>query len=203
MAKNFNNKPSSFQQSKQNILYGRHAVLSALANPKRQINKILCTKDNVDELSYFGRSLYNYVNNAEVKSNAVAFKGNKLNEDPENVNSDSNVSFKAGVPNKPGFFSKIKSFFSKLTDIIGEFMGKLYGKKLIESERMAKASAWLSDVPGGVTQAMATFGALLTSGTYVTRTLKNKDLEDDKKRTLAVLDNEKLNRLLLHILLIN
>ena len=32
------------------ILYGRHAVLSALANPKRLINKILCTKDNVDEL---------------------------------------------------------------------------------------------------------------------------------------------------------
>ena len=33
---------------------------------------------------------------------------------------------------------------------------------------------------------MATLGALLTSATYVTRTLKNKDLEDDKKRTLAV-----------------
>ena len=32
------------------ILYGRHAVLSALANPKRQVNKILCTKENVDEL---------------------------------------------------------------------------------------------------------------------------------------------------------
>ena len=50
MAKNFNNKQGSSQQNKQNILYGRHAVLSALANPKRQINKILCTKDNVEEV---------------------------------------------------------------------------------------------------------------------------------------------------------
>ena len=32
------------------VLYGRHAVLSALSNPKRQINKILCTKENVDTI---------------------------------------------------------------------------------------------------------------------------------------------------------
>ena len=50
MAKNFNNKNQPLQQSKQNILYGRHAVLSALANPKRQINKILCTRENADEI---------------------------------------------------------------------------------------------------------------------------------------------------------
>ena len=65
-------------------------------------------------------------------------------------------------------------------------MGRLYGKRLIESEKMANLSAKLSNVPGGVSQAMATFGALLTSATYITRTLNNKDLEDDKKRTLAV-----------------
>lgn len=47
MAKNFNNKPMSSQQ---NILYGRHAVLCALANPKRKINKILCIKENVEEI---------------------------------------------------------------------------------------------------------------------------------------------------------
>lgn len=32
------------------IIYGRHAVLAALANPKRQISKLLCTKENVAEL---------------------------------------------------------------------------------------------------------------------------------------------------------
>ena len=50
MSKNFNNRNSSGNQNKQNILYGRHAVLSALANPKRQISKILCTKENADEI---------------------------------------------------------------------------------------------------------------------------------------------------------
>lgn len=50
MVKNFNNKNSLPQQSKQNILYGRHAVMAALANPKRQVAKILCVKENVDEI---------------------------------------------------------------------------------------------------------------------------------------------------------
>ena len=119
------------------------------------------------------------LNKPEIKPEAVAFKGNSSTVNPDTAESNENISFKAGAPKKPGFFKK-------LTEKIGEFMGKLYGKKLIESDRMAKVSAALSDIPGGVTQAMATFGALLTSGTYVTRTLKNKDLEDDKKRTLAV-----------------
>lgn len=44
-----------FKQKNENdikglILYGRHAVLSALANHKRQINKILCVKENADEI---------------------------------------------------------------------------------------------------------------------------------------------------------
>lgn len=33
------------------IIYGRHAVLAALANPKRHIEKILCTKENVSEIA--------------------------------------------------------------------------------------------------------------------------------------------------------
>ena len=41
MVKSFNSKNGISQQNKQNILYGRHAVLSALKNPKRQINKII------------------------------------------------------------------------------------------------------------------------------------------------------------------
>ena len=36
--------------SKGLILYGRHAVMAALANPKRQVAKILCVKENVDEI---------------------------------------------------------------------------------------------------------------------------------------------------------
>lgn len=36
--------------SKSVILYGRHPVLAVIANPDRIINKILCTKDNFDEV---------------------------------------------------------------------------------------------------------------------------------------------------------
>lgn len=33
------------------IIYGRHAVMSALVNPKRKIEKILCVKENVAEIA--------------------------------------------------------------------------------------------------------------------------------------------------------
>ena len=33
------------------IIYGRHAVMAALANPKRHIEKIWCTKENVAEIT--------------------------------------------------------------------------------------------------------------------------------------------------------
>lgn len=109
----------------------------------------------------------------EDTAGSVAFKGadKKVNK----TNNDSEISFKAGKGNS-----------KNLLDIIGSFMGKLYGKPLIESEAMAKISAKLADIPGGLTQAMATFGALLTSGTYVARTINNKNLEQDKRRTLAI-----------------
>lgn len=32
------------------IIYGKHAVMAALANPKRKIAKVVCTKDNAEEV---------------------------------------------------------------------------------------------------------------------------------------------------------
>ncbi len=48
MAKN-HNKPSA-SSSGNIILYGRHPVTAALSNPDRQINKIICSKENAEEL---------------------------------------------------------------------------------------------------------------------------------------------------------
>ena len=123
-----------------------------------------------------------------VAPQAVAFKGVQQPQDePKEAN---NISFKAGKNPKPSIIKKamqwVKTQLNKALNAIGAFMGKLYGRPLIESETMAKISARLADVPGGLTQAMATFGALLTSGTYVARTINNKNLDQDKRRTLAI-----------------
>ena len=48
MSKLSKNTPSPSKQAL--ILYGRHAVLAALKNPSRHIEKILCTKENATEI---------------------------------------------------------------------------------------------------------------------------------------------------------
>ena len=92
------------------------------------------------------------------------------------------VSFKGKTPNP----EKSKGIFDKLMDHVGKFLGKLYGKPLIESEAVHKASAWLSKLPGNVTQHMTAFGSLITSGVYMQQTLTKKDLDPDRRRTLAI-----------------
>lgn len=49
MAKKFNHN-FNLSAKAPLIIYGRHAVISALQNPLRKISKILCTKENADEL---------------------------------------------------------------------------------------------------------------------------------------------------------
>lgn len=48
MSKNRNNNSSGSRSGL--ILYGRHPVMAVIANPERRISKILCTKDNFDEV---------------------------------------------------------------------------------------------------------------------------------------------------------
>ena len=47
MSKNRNNNSNNAAGS---ILYGRHPVMAVLNNPRRRVSKILCTKDNFDEI---------------------------------------------------------------------------------------------------------------------------------------------------------
>ena len=133
------------------------------------------TVSNVEEVkpAFKGASLLKNEN----PTPEISFKGvDKPQGEPTN---EGNVSFKAGKPPK-------KSAIKKLLDWIGEKMANLYGEKLINSDKMAKVSAKMSDIPGGLTQAMQAFGALLTSGTYVARTINNKDLDPEKRKTLAI-----------------
>ncbi len=64
--------------------------------------------------------------------------------------------------------------------------GEWYGKPLLENEGIAKLSEKLASLPGNITQHMATLGSLITSSVYVERTLTNKDLDVERRRTLAI-----------------
>lgn len=97
--------------------------------------------------------------------------------EPENKKE---VSFKG---KEPGI---IKKSWDKLMDSVGSFLGKLYGKPLIENPTLHKISAWLSKLPGSVTQHMTAFGSLITSSVYMQQTLTNKDLDPDRRRTLSI-----------------
>ena len=102
-----------------------------------------------------------------------------LNKQNVDNNTAEKVSFKGKAP-------KNKGFFDKIGDFISEKMAKLYGKPLIESKRMAKTSDWLGNWSDKVTQHMTTLGSLITSGVYVQRTLSNKDMDPERKKTLAI-----------------
>ena len=65
-------------------------------------------------------------------------------------------------------------------------LAEWYGKPLLESPTAAKISSYLTKLPGRTTQHMSVVGSALTSGMYVHQTLHKKDLDPDKRRTLAV-----------------
>lgn len=69
---------------------------------------------------------------------------------------------------------------------ISEFYGKHYGRKVMNSEKIQNVSEKMSNIPGEMTEHMATLGSILTSATYMYKTLNNKDLDSDKRKTLAV-----------------
>ena len=106
----------------------------------------------------------------QVQAQQTQLQNNKVAE----KNNSKEVSFKGKVPKpkKPNWFTKL--------------MAKWYGKPLIESERMAKVSERLGNWSDKTTQHMATLGSLITSSVYVQRTLSNKDMEPERKKTLAV-----------------
>ena len=86
-------------------------------------------------------------------------------------------------PSKVAFKGKKESAFGRW---ISEFYGKHYGRRVMNSEKIQNVSETLAKIPGEMTEHMATLGSVLTSATYMYKTLNNKDLDSDKRKTLAV-----------------
>lgn len=90
----------------------------------------------------------------------------------------------ASAPSKEINFKGGKE--SKLGKWISEFYGKHYGKPMYDKKWIQDASEKMTKFPGQMTEHMATLGSILTSGVYMYRTLTNKDLDADKRKTLAI-----------------
>ena len=65
-------------------------------------------------------------------------------------------------------------------------LAEWYGRPLLESPTVAKVTSYLTKLPGRTTQHMSVLGSALTSGMYVHETLNKKELDPDKRRTLAI-----------------
>ena len=61
-----NRKQASTPAKQPLIIYGRHAVLAALANPRRQIDKLLCTKEAAAEIRQTGKTSPQIVERREI-----------------------------------------------------------------------------------------------------------------------------------------
>lgn len=75
---------------------------------------------------------------------------------------------------------------SKLSLWIGKMYGKYYAKPMSDKEWLQKASEKMTKFPGSMTEHMTVLGSILTSSVYMYKTLTNKDLDSDKRKTLAI-----------------
>ena len=76
--------------------------------------------------------------------------------------------------------------FKGLGDFIGKLFGEKYARPMMDAKWTRSLSEWMAKQKGSMTEHMATLGAMVTSSVYMGRTLTNKDLESDKKKTLAI-----------------
>ena len=107
----------------------------------------------------------------------VSFKGSPDKQ------SDNNISFKGNNPPLDPKPSKFKQFIEKY---IAKPLAKIYGKPMYESSSLRRIVEKLTQSSGSMTNHMATLGALLTSSVYMYQTLNKKDLDDDRRHTLAI-----------------
>lgn len=92
-----------------------------------------------------------------------------------------NPSFNGGsVPKQSAFLNPFRKSFDSLTDGIAKYY---YGPLM-----SSKVTNWLfhrNDI-GRIVDHMQALGSYVISGMYMTQTLKNKDMDEDRKITLAI-----------------
>ena len=75
---------------------------------------------------------------------------------------------------------------SKEPSAFVKWLGKTFGAWVIKNPTIHKYSGKLAQLQGKLTAHMSTIGSLITSSVYVQQTLSKKDLDSDKRTTLAI-----------------
>lgn len=84
-------------------------------------------------------------------------------------------------PMKSAFLDPLKKVGEKFTDFLAKnYTQKLYGSKL--AEYLSTKAESLENVPDH----MQVLGSTIISGMYMTQTLRNKDFDEKRKKTLAL-----------------
>lgn len=78
------------------------------------------------------------------------------------------------------------NFNGKFGDAIGKFFGKHYAEPMCNKKWLQDISEKMSGASSKMTQHMATLGSFITSGVYMYKTLTNKNLDSDKRKTLSI-----------------
>ena len=93
---------------------------------------------------------------------------------------NSNPSFQGAMPTKSAFLNPFKKGFDKLTNTIATYY---YGPLM-----SSKITNWLfhrNDI-GRIVDHMQAIGSYVISGMYMLQTIRNKDMDEDRRRTLAI-----------------
>ena len=81
--------------------------------------------------------------------------------------------------------SKVLAPFHRLMNSITSWISRNYTDKLYTS-KIAEYLAKKTDKLGSVVDHMQVMGSIIISGMYMTETLRNKQLDEDRRRTLAI-----------------
>lgn len=124
----------------------------------------------------------------------VTFQTNNFSSQYANQYSNKNNRLKSGISyNKPAFTgeipipkkSKLLAPFHKGMDKFTTWLSDNYTSKLYTS-KLARYLEKKTDKLNSVVDHMQVMGSVIISGMYMTQTLRNKKLDEDAKRTLAI-----------------